>query len=121
MKKKRISRIGLYFMLPYLIPVLIALSFIIFMIIFHPRESKFLGIYLIVFAFPWTLPSTGLFEFINRAFGINATLGILLLLILLNAAILYFIGLIIDRMGILKWIAKLVKNHSVLGDDERFR
>ena len=107
-------------MLPYLILVLIALSLIIFGIMLHQRNSL-AGIYLIVLAFPWTLPSTGLYEFINHAAGINATLGILLLLILLNAAILYFIGSIIDRMGIPKWVAKWVKKHSVLGDDERLR
>jgi hypothetical protein len=69
---------------------------------FHPRDSALVGIYLIILAFPWTLPSTGLYEFIRHAVGINITLGILLLFMLLNAAILYCIGLLIDRIGLLK-------------------
>lgn len=115
MKKRRISRIGLCFLLPYLI-----LVFIYLLLIILSRDPLIL-IYLFVFTFPWTLPSIGLFEYHNHAIGGNTTFAILWFLVLLNAAILYFIGLIIDRIGILAWIKKWVRNHSVLGNDERLK
>lgn len=110
-------------MMPYLLLVLIAFSVVIFMVIFYTRESKFLGIYLIVLAFPWTLPSTGLLDFISHIAGSKMAISFLLLFIctLLNAAILYFIGLIVDKIGVLKWFVKWFRSHSVLGDDERLR
>jgi hypothetical protein len=110
-------------MMPYLLLVLIVFSIIIFMTIFYLRESKFLVVYLILLAFPWTFPSTGLLNFITLIAGGKISIIFLLLFVcsLLNAAILYFIGLIIDKLGILQRFAKWFKSHSVLGDDERLR
>lgn len=89
------KNIGLILMICYMVLVLAAFFFCLYLNIYHTANSEFAGVYLVVLTLPWCLVFIILQFPLYMLFGKAATFVILvacLLLSLINARFLYSLG-----------------------------
>ncbi len=83
-----------YISAAYMVLVLPALIFLIFMLISHTAESEFAGVYLVILTLPWSIFLTIILDtlHIQDSTPIAIKMLILIFFAFVNTFIIYFVG-----------------------------
>lgn len=83
-----------YISAAYMVLVLPALIFLVFMLIFHTDKSEFAGVYLVILALPWSIFLTIALDFLHIQDSLPIAIKMLILIFFtfVNAFIIYFVG-----------------------------